>query len=298
MVFPACGKRYEDSRWSMPETESKDPVVYYDAHCHLQDHRLHPFLPEIISSLQSVGIQRIVVNATRQADWSSVLQLSERYKFVVPSFGLHPWYLNERSSNWLTGLRELLLHREAGVGEIGLDHWIESYDARDQESVFIDQLRLAAELDCPVSIHCLKAWGRLLEILKAEPRPESGFLLHSYGGPAEMISLFAELGGYFSFSGYFAHERKMRQQEVFKKVPLDRLLIETDAPDMVPPVLLQQFQLKGNAEILNHPGNLPSFYSFLAGLLNLEVPVLARMMERNFTRLYSRILPSHHDLAR
>src|SRR5206468_3835534 len=119
--------------------------------------------------------------------------------------------------------------------EIGLDRWIENYDLPLQEEMFVWQLRLAAERNLPVSIHCLQAWGKLLELLQKEPRPACGFVLHSYGGPREMIPPLMKLGAYFSLPGYFAHERKQKQRETFQAVPLDRLLIETDAPDQMLP---------------------------------------------------------------
>src|SRR5690606_11232155 len=118
---------------------------------------------------------------------------------------------------------------------------IENPDLPAQEEVFVRQLELAAERNVPATIHCLKAWGRLNEILRAEKRPACGFLLHSYGGPAEMVRGFAGLGAFFSISGHFANERKSRQRETFRSVPLDRLLIETDAPDMPLPGELDRF---------------------------------------------------------
>ena len=106
------------------------------------------------------------------------------------------------------------------------------------------QLRLAAERNLPLSIHCLQAWGPLLDILRAEPRPACGFLLHSYGGAAELVAPLAELGAYFSLPGYFALERKTRQREAFRQVPADRLLIETDAPDQSLPPERVQYPLR------------------------------------------------------
>ncbi len=123
----------------------------------------------------------------------------------------------------------------SAVGEIGLDRWKPDLPYAGQEEIFLAQLQLAAERNLPVSIHCLQAWGRLHELLRDHPRPARGFVLHSFGGPAEMIPAFAKLGAYFSFPGYFLHERKLRQRETFKHVPPDRLLIETDAPDQLLP---------------------------------------------------------------
>ena len=147
---------------------------------------------------------------------------------------------------------------------------------------------LAAERDRPVSIHCLQAWGRMLEILKAEPRPARGFLLHSYGGPQEMVQPFADLGAYFSFPGYYAHERKARQRETFRHIPADRLLIETDAPDQSLPDHLNQFPLtdEKTGKPLNHPANLAAVYRYAAELRGEPPEQLVAQVEQNFLRLF------------
>jgi TatD DNase family protein len=256
----------------------------YDAHCHLQDSRLQAVLPNILANLKAVGLRKIVVNGTRESDWDQVLQLAAKDSRIIPSIGLHPWYINERSSTWLAKLKAALISSRCALGEIGLDRWIKGFDSASQEEVFVQQLNLAAMTDRPVSIHCLKAWGRLLEILKGEERPSVGFLLHSYGGPAEMVRSFAELGGYFSFSGYFAHPRKVKQREVFREIPSDRLLIETDAPDMAPPADMQEFSIFPDG---NHPANIRAVYKFAAEMLNKPLERLATEMEANFQRLFA-----------
>jgi TatD DNase family protein len=263
-------------------THSPPNLPVYDAHCHLQDSRLNAARPNIVADLKAVGVQKIVVNGTRESDWDQVLQLAASDSSIIPSIGLHPWYVKERSSGWLNKFQEGLHSGKCAVGEIGLDRWIEGFDFASQEEVFVQQLDLAARANRPVSIHCLKAWGRLLEIL--EKRPNAGFLLHSYGGPAEMVRSFAELGGYFSVSGYFAHLRKAGQREVFRHVPSDRLLIETDAPDMALPAEIQEFSISAD---LNHPANIRAVYKFAAEMLNKPLERLTTEVEANFQRLFA-----------
>lgn len=255
----------------------------YDAHCHLQDPRIRSCLSEIAESLRQIGIGKVVVNGTREEDWPAVIELAAQYDFVIPSVGLHPWYIRQRSPGWFDKLEKL---SPLFIGEIGLDRWMRDYDSADQETVFIQQLSLAARNNCPVSIHCLKAWGRLLEILSSHPLPSRGFLLHSYGGPAEMIPPLAKLGGYFSISGYFAHARKTRQQEVFRVVPLERLLIETDAPDMSMPAERAEFSFDDHT--LNHPANLRSVYKFAAELRGIPLDAFTKAIEQNFNRLFTK----------
>lgn len=256
-----------------------------DAHNHLHDECLAPRLRELLKELRLANVGACVVNGTREQDWPAVQKLSRR-DWVVPAYGLHPWYAKDRSASWFDTLRRYVdndLGEYVTIGEIGLDRWMENHDLADQEKVFIPQLELAAERNVAASIHCLKAWGHLEQILRAHKRPARGFLLHSYGGPAEMVPSFLKLGAYFSISGYFAHERKAAQREVFKQIPIDRLLVETDAPDMLPPPQL----IANDFGALNDPRNLPKIYDFAAGLFKMPGNEFAGRIAANFTSLFS-----------
>ena len=267
------------------------PFPIYDAHNHLQDTRLASQLDSIVRGVEAVPVRKMVVNGTRPEDWPRIAELAGTYDWILPSYGVHPWYVNQICENWRATLEPYLRERPAAVGEIGLDRWIEDHDPTKQEAAFIWQLRLAAELDRPVSIHCLKAWGRLLEILTVERLPSCGFLLHSYGGPVEMVQSFVELGGYFSLSGYFGHERKNRQREVFAAMPLERVLLETDAPDMTPPSThMLHFLSDAEGNELNHPANIPAVYELAAEIYRLPMEELAMKVEENFRRLFAPVL--------
>jgi len=265
----------------------------YDAHNHLHDARLAPGREAVLAAVRQEGVVRMVVNGSCEADWPDVLALARRHAEVIPSFGYHPWYVQERSPDWQAALVRHLDAVPSAVGEIGLDRWIKDYDLAAQEEVFGWQLRLAAERNLPVSIHCLQAWGRLLELLRAGPRPRCGFLLHSFGGPRELIAPLAELGAYFSLPGYFAHERKGRQRESFRHVPPDRLLLETDAPDQPLPAERVQYPLTDPAtgKPLNHPANLAAVYRFAAEWLGEPLEPLAARVGENFRRLFGALPP-------
>ncbi len=260
----------------------------YDAHNHLQDPRLTPAREAIVTALQRERVVKMVVNGSCEEDWPAVLELARQYPQVLPSFGFHPWYVKERSARWQQALVRHLEAVPSAIGEVGLDRWIKDYDLGAQEEVFVWQLRLAAERNLPLSIHCLQAWGGLLEILRAGPVPRCGFLLHSFGGPREMVEPLAELGAYFSLPGYYAHERKARQRETFRHVPPDRLLIETDAPDQLPPTERIRYPLTDAAtgKAINHPANLGAVYRFAAELLGEPLGALAERVEGNFRRLF------------
>lgn len=265
----------------------------YDAHNHLQDPRLGSDVDALVATARAEGVARMVVNGSCEEDWPAVLALARRFSEVIPSFGYHPWHVQERTANWRDVLTRFLDQVPSAIGEIGLDRWIENYDLPAQEEVFLWQLRLAAERDLPVSIHCLQAWGRLFELLRENPRPDCGFVLHSYGGPREMIEPLAKLGAYFSLPGYFAHARKERQRGAFRHVPPERLLIETDAPDQLPPEERVRHPLLDPAtgKPVNHPANLRAIYDFAAELLGESVEPVAARVEQNFQRLFHRFFP-------
>lgn len=265
----------------------------FDAHNHLQDERFGGRQIELLADCRKVGLHRMVVNGACESDWSDVLALAQSHAEVIPSFGYHPWYLNERTPEWRENLISYLDAAPSAVGEIGLDRWKPDLSYDGQEEVFIAQLRLAAERELPVSIHCLQAWGRMYEILKHEPRPRCGFLLHSYGGSAEMIKSFVALGAYFSLPGYYAHERKQRQRETFHQIPLDRLLIETDAPDQFLPAARNRFPLEAESGVaLNHPANIAAVYDFAAELRGLNVGEFVAQVGDNFRRLFRQFVTS------
>ena len=260
----------------------------YDAHNHLQDERFAGRQAELVAEAARRGVVRMLVNGSCEEDWPQVQALAREHPMVLPSFGYHPWYVRERTPDWQGNLVRCLEESRGVIGEIGLDRWIPDPDVPLQEEMFCWQLRLAAERDLPVSLHCLKAWGRMEELLRRAPRPARGFLLHSYGGPPEMVPALARLGAYFSFPGYFLHERKARQRETFRHVPRERLLIETDAPDQLLPEesVLIPLQDPTSGKPVNHPANLEAVYKGLAGFLAEPVDMLASIVEENFLRLF------------
>ncbi|HEY3856004.1 MAG TPA: TatD family hydrolase [Verrucomicrobiae bacterium] len=262
-------------------------MKFYDAHNHLQDDRLRPHLDGVIAAVRAIPITRMVVNGSCEEDWPEVLKLAREFPEVLPSFGYHPWYVKERTSEWRERLVEFLNQVPSAVGEVGLDRWIKDHDIAQQQEVFEWQLRLAAERELPVSIHCIQAWGLLLSILQRGPVSKRGFLLHSYGGSVEMIPDFVKLGAYFSFPGYYAQEKKLRQREIFRSVPRDRLLIETDAPDQPLPNERNHFPLLDSAgKPINHPANLAAVYEFVSEWLGETPEALASRVEGNFLRLF------------
>lgn len=264
----------------------------FDAHNHLQHERLAPYRAQILRQLSETGVVKMVVNGTCEEDWPRVLALAKSAPQVIPSFGYHPWRVKKRSANWREVLTRCLDAVPSAAGEMGLDRWIKDHDLAEQKEAFIWQLRLAAERNLPANIHCLEAWDELLDVLRTEPLPRCGFLLHSYGGPRAMIEPLAEMGAYFSLPGYFAHERKGAQREAFRHVPRDRLLIETDAPSQHLPQERVEFPLPDSSDgnPVNHPANLGAVYRFGAELYGIEIESLVRQVEENFERIFGGVM--------
>jgi TatD DNase family protein len=275
----------------------------FDAQNHLQDAWLAPHRSQVFADLGRIDLRAAVVNGTAETDWSDVAELARAHAFVRSSYGLHPWNVGNASAGWRNALRQRLdSDPRAVIGEIGLDRWMleraRADDPRlaglcrapvaEQQEAFTWQLALATERDLPVTIHCLDAWGALREILESGPRPRRGFLLHAYGGSAELVPVFATLGAYFSFNGYFLGERQAARRAVFTRIPLARLLVETDAPAMPLPAERRVYSLPGLADgnPINHPANLGAVYAGLAEVRGMGVGALAEQVAKNFEALF------------
>lgn len=278
-------------------------IPLYDAHDHLQDPWLAPHREQVLADLERLPVRRAVVNGTCESDWQDVALLGRERPFVLPSFGLHPWYVGNATAGWRDGLLARLEENPgAAIGEIGLDRWIldraRPDDPRlaglrrapmpEQLEAFVWQLELAADRNLPVSIHCIDAWGALAEALRSTRLPSRGFLLHAYGGSSELARDFASRGAYFSFNGAFLAAKHASKRAVYEWVPIDRLLVETDAPAMPLPEEWRRYSLPDLADgnPINHPCNIAANYEGLAELRAISVEELAAQVEENFHRFF------------
>ncbi len=253
-----------------------------DVHNHLQDSCFDGIRDQLVETMLSIGIEACAVNGTSEQDWPVVASLARIYpNFVIPSFGLHPWYVSQRSSKWLSSL-ETYLHEfpTAAIGECGLDRWMKNPDLDDQHAVFRNHLILAQQLQRPITIHCLKAWGPLLDELQSFKRPPK-ILLHSYGGSLEFARQLSTFDLYFSFSGYFLQPHKESVRQTFTRLPPERILVETDAPHMAPPVT--PFSLREG----NHPANLQYISQQLGELTQLPQSTFTKNSRKFFEGHFS-----------
>ncbi len=256
----------------------------FDVHCHLQDEKIRPQMARVMERAQQAGVTRLVCCGTTEKDWPEVLRLAGAYPArIIPALGLHPWHIAHRPADWLLRLAEGLRGQPCAVGEIGLDHAIEDRDDHDQEMVFMEQMTLARQLKRPACLHVRRAWGRLVDLLKKPGLCPSGFLIHSFSGSADLIEPLAQAGAYFSFSGSITHPGNKRGIDAVRKTPLDRLLIETDAPDLPP-------QTPEGPAAVNEPALLPFVARKVAEIKGLSEEEVAIATWNNACRLFQDIL--------
>ncbi len=258
-----------------------------DAHCHYQFAEV-PYAA--VEQARADGVGQAMINGSAPADWGDVAALAARDPRNRVSFGLHPWDVPTAPAGWAEALRAVLrAHPRAGVGEMGLDRWVAGFDPVAQEAAFRTQLALAVELDRALTIHCVKAIGPLMDIVRAADLPARGFLLHSWNGPVELVPELVRLGAYFSFSAHHPSPRKadLRGQSA-AAIPRGRILVETDAPALCPAPEFRLRELAPDAAGVeqNHPSNLVRINAELARTLGVTPEDSAALTSANFARLF------------
>ena len=256
----------------------------YDAHAHFAAPALQQHWQQISHDLEKIDLKYAVVNGTSPADWPAVLQLAKSELHIIPAIGMHPWHVNDAATDWQARFLQALDRGARVIGEVGLDQWIEGHDLERQQAAFRWQLAQATQRNLPVSIHCLKAIGPLMETLRREPLPKRGFHLHAYNGSVELIPELVELGAYFSFNAGQLRTGKSKAPERICAVPAERLLIETDAPDMLPHPEVRSFNLpeSDSCHVLTHPGTLIDGYTAIAEIRATPLESLRQLVASNF----------------
>ncbi|MCU0780335.1 MAG: TatD family hydrolase [Akkermansiaceae bacterium] len=250
-----------------------------DCHNHLH---LLPVNAGIMAEMAAAGIRRCVVNATCEEEWAAVRQLAADFPGrIVPALGVHPWQAARAAAGWEERLEAALAADPAiVVGECGLDG-AANVDRDIQRRVFRTQVRLAREYGRWLTVHLVRAWGDLQEVLRKEPPPPR-FLMHGFSGSLETARELARRGAWFSSSGMLLGPRGAKALAVFRQLPRERIVLETDAPMMPPPPAWIAHPLPDNR---NHPANLPLIATGLAGALGLEPQQLASIAATNAAAL-------------
>ena len=204
----------------------------FDTHAHYDDSRFDEDRDELISSLTQKGVSQIVNCGCDYKSCLTTLKLSEKYDFVYAALGVHAHEAEELTDeDWEKILKLFDNEKVVAVGEIGLDYHYD-FSPRDiQKEVFERQLILANELDLPVIVHDRESHEDTMKLLKKH-RPKG--VVHCFSGSAEMAKEIIKLGMYIGIGGAVTFKNAKKPVEVVKEIPLDRLLLETDAPYMTP----------------------------------------------------------------
>lgn len=255
------------------------PVVWTDCHNHLISRPLARVAP-VLAEMRAAGVVRAVVNSTCEAEWEPVAALAAEWpETVVPAFGIHPWHAGGVGEGWVERLAaRLAAQPTALLGECGLDGSV-AVAMAEQRAVFLAQLGLARRFGRAVSIHCVRGWVTLFESLATEPPPR--FLMHAFGGSVELARRLAGMGAWFSCNGAMLDPRRRKTVEVFRHLPADRILLESDAPHALPPADWVSHPLPDGA---NHPANLPRIGAGWAAALGMAPAALAALTEANGAR--------------
>ena len=204
----------------------------FDTHAHYDDSRFDEDRDELLSSLSKKGVSHIVNCGCDLNSSLTTLALAEKYDFVYAALGVHAHEAEEATDSDLNEIEKLYSHpKVVAVGEIGLDYHYDFSPRERQIEVFEKQIKLANELDLPIIVHDREAHEDTMNLLK-KYKPKG--VVHCFSGSAEMAKEIIKLGMYIGMGGAVTFKNAVKPVEVARTLPLDRLLLETDAPYMTP----------------------------------------------------------------
>lgn len=204
------------------------PLV--DSHCHLDAPEFDADRGAVIARARAAGVADQVIPAIRAGDWPALAALCARESGLHAAYGMHPLYLAEHRDEHLALLRERLAEGKAvAVGECGLDYFVEDLPADAQRHFFRGQLALAREFDLPVIVHARRAVEEVIHTLRDHPGLRG--VVHSYSGSEEQAAQLWKLGFLLGIGGPVSYSRAHRLRRIVAAMPLEFLLLESDAPD-------------------------------------------------------------------
>ena len=204
--------------------------MMFASHAHYTDEQFKDDLDELFQGLTSLNVSEIITCGTDIPSSEACIRIAEKYPFVYAAIGFHPEELTRIDVD-IPALRSLVNKRVVAIGEIGLDYYWNKENKEKQKAGFIAQLELAKELSLPVIIHDRDAHGDTLEIIK-KYKPKG--VLHCFSGSTEMAKEVIKAGMYLGVGGVITFKNAKNLPEVVESVPMDRLLLETDAPYLAP----------------------------------------------------------------
>lgn len=247
-----------------------------DTHAHLTDSRFEKDVDEVISRAFDAGIEAIVTVGTDVENSRVALALAERHPNLYATVGIHPHAASTFSEQSLATLRELARSPlVVAIGETGLDFHYDNSPREDQRLCLARHLELGCELGLPIVVHAREADDDLVALLRAAP-PGTRGVLHSFSSGPELLELALELGWHISFSGMLTFA-KFAAADLLRRVPLERLLLETDSPYLSPA------PLRGER---NEPRNVTLVASRAAELRDEDPAALVEATTRNARALF------------
>lgn len=242
-----------------------------DTHCHLDAAEFDADREAVHAAARAAGVETIVVPAVEVSAFARTRETVLRYPGCVAAYGIHPLYVMQAADNDLAALRQwLLAERPVAVGEIGLDLYVTDIDPARQEHFFVEQLRLARDFDLPVLLHVRRAVDAVLKQLRRFK--VRGGIAHAFNGSRQQADEFIKLGFALGFGGAMTYDGSTRIRELARHLPLEAIVLETDAPD-IPPAWLNGSR--------NTPAELPRIAAVLAELRELPVAELVQRTAAN-----------------
>ena len=252
--------------------------MIFDSHTHLNAEQFNEDIPETIENAKELGVTEMAVVGFDAPTIEKSLELSQQYKEIQSIIGWHPTEAGSYTSDIEKNLQQLLtMPKVVALGEIGLDYyWME--DPKEvQDRVFRRQIAIAKEMNLPISIHTRDAMEDTYKILKEGDIRDIGGIMHSFSGDPEWMAKFLDMGMHISLSGVVTFKKALEVQEVAKAVPLDRLLVETDAPYLAP------VPYRGKR---NEPGYTRYVVEKIAELREMPFEEIAKQTTNNAHRLF------------
>jgi TatD DNase family protein len=246
-----------------------------DTHCHIDVEDFDSDRDDVIERARTAGVCGIVVPAIHAAGWPSLLALCAGAPDLYPALGLHPMYLAQHRDADVTSMEQAIIHaRPVAVGEIGLDYFVRELDRERQQCLLEAQLAVAAAAGLPVLLHVRKAHDQALLTL-AQIRV-SGGIAHAFSGSLQQAYRYIELGFKLGFGGMLTFERSSKLRALAKALPLEAIVLETDAPDLT---------VAAHRGERNSPEYLPDVLAALAEVRQEDPAVVAAQTTRNAREL-------------
>lgn len=247
-----------------------------DSHCHLDAGEFDGDRSAVVARAKAAGVAAQVVPATHASGWPGIRDLCLGGGHLYPAYGLHPMYLDQHRRAHLDDLRTWLRAEPAvAVGECGLDYFVDGLDRSSQAQWFEGQLRLAREFDLPVIVHARRAVDAVIAALRGVGGLRG--VVHSFSGSPEQAGQLWKIGFSLGLGGPVTYPRARRLRQLAADMPIEHLLLETDAPDQ------PDAGLRGQR---NEPAHLVTVCSTIAALRGVTESEIAEATTANAVRLF------------